>query len=264
MNTYIAAFRSGLSSLLEYRMDYFSNSFLSVLVIIGVQYFLWDSVFTGRENKAIGNYTSDGMILYILFASLYGVIIRAGRIERNVSEEIRKGDLNKYLIKPISHLGFSGALASADRIGVIFSTFLIIPFFPLFTHASVSIEGIAWSLILVCLAMIIKFFIAMGISYLAFWFDETWTFHVIFDISMWFLSGSLVPLDLLPDWLLRFSSFLPFQYLSYVPAALSAGLMPLEQAPMHLAICFSWCVFTGLITRFIWQAGIRSFGAYGG
>jgi len=58
MNTYLAAFRSGLSSLLEYRMDYFSNSFLSLLVLIVVQYFLWDSVFAGRDNLVIGQYTS--------------------------------------------------------------------------------------------------------------------------------------------------------------------------------------------------------------
>ena len=264
MNTYLAAFRSGLSSLLEYRMDYFSNSFLSLLVLIGVQYFLWDSVFAGRENQLIGQYTSDSMFLYVIFAALYGVIIRSGRIEKNVSEEIRKGDLNKYLIKPLSHLGFSGALATADRVGVLLSTLIIIPFIPLFTQSHISWEGIAWSAVLVCMAMIIKFFISMAISYLAFWFEETWTFHVIFDISMWFLSGSLVPLDLLPDWLARISSFLPFQYLSYVPAALSAGLMPLDQAGMHLGICFAWCICTWLITRIIWNAGIRSFGAYGG
>jgi ABC-2 type transport system permease protein len=264
MNTYLAAFRSGLSSLLEYRMDYFSNSFLSLLVLIGVQYFLWDSVFAGRENQDIGQYTSDSMFLYVVFAALFGVIIRSGRIEKNVSEEIRKGDLNKYLIKPISHLGFSGALATADRVGVIVSTAIIIPFIPLFTHSDISWVGIAWSSILVTMAMIIKFFISMGISYLAFWFEETWTFHVIFDISMWFLSGSLVPLDLLPDWLAHISSFLPFQYLSYVPAALSAGLMPLNQAGFHILICFCWCIFTWLITRLIWNAGIRSFGAYGG
>ncbi len=264
MNTYLAAFRSGLSSLLEYRMDYFSNSFLSLLVLIAVQYFLWDSVFTGRENQLIGQYSSDSMFLYVIFAALYGVIIRSGRIEKNVSEEIRKGDLNKYLIKPLSHLGFSGALATADRIGVLFSTLIIIPFIPMFTQSPISWEGIAWSSILVFMAMIIKFFISMAISYLAFWFEETWTFHVIFDISMWFLSGSLVPLDLLPDWLARISSFLPFQYLSYVPAALSAGLMPLDQAGMHLGICLVWCFGTWLITRIIWNAGIRSFGAYGG
>lgn len=264
MNIYLAAFRSGLSSLLEYRMDYFSNSFLSLLVLIGVQYFLWDSVFAGRDTLFIGQYTSDSMFLYVIFAALYGVIIKSGRIEKNVSDEIRKGDLNKYLIKPISHLGFSGALAIADRVGVIISTSIIIPFIPFFTQSHISWEGIAWSSLLVCMAMIIKFFISMTISYLAFWLEETWTFHVIFDISMWFLSGSLVPLDLLPDWLARISSFLPFQYLSYVPAALSSGLMPLNQAGLHITICFSWCIFTWLITRIIWNAGIRSFGAYGG
>jgi ABC-2 type transport system permease protein len=199
MNTYLAAFRSGLSSLLEYRMDYFSNSFLSLLVLIGVQYFLWDSVFAGRDNLVIGQYTSDSMFLYVIFAALYGVIIRSGRIEKNVSEEIRKGDLNKYLIKPISHLGFSGALATADRVGVIISTSIIIPFIPFFTQSHISWEGIAWSSLLVCMAMIIKFFISMAISYLAFWFEETWTFHV--HLYHWIYS---------PIGLLAFHPIFPF------------------------------------------------------
>jgi len=106
MNTYLAAFRSGLSSLLEYRMDYFSNSFLSLIVLIGVQYFLWDSVFAGRDNLVIGQYTSDSVFLYVIFAAVYGVIIRSGRIEKNVSEEIRKGDLNKYLSSRRDYFNF--------------------------------------------------------------------------------------------------------------------------------------------------------------
>lgn len=264
MRTYLATFRSGLSSLLEYRMDYFSNSFLSLLVLIGVQYFLWDSVFAGRENQNIGEYTSDSMFLYVIFAALYGVIIRSGRIEKNVSEEIRKGDLNKYLIKPISHLGFSGALAASDRVGVIISTCILIPFIPFFTNGHISLEGCAFSALLVMMAMTIKFFISMSISYLAFWFEETWTFHVIFDISMWFLSGSLVPLDVMPEWLQHISSLLPFQYLGYVPAALSVGHIPIALAPFHIGVCLFWCFFTWLITRVIWNAGIKTFGAYGG
>lgn len=264
MRTYLATFRSGLSSLLEYRMDYFSNSFLSLVILIIVQYFLWNSVFSRRAQQNIGSYTPDLMFLYVIFASLYGVIIRSGRIEKNVSEEIRKGDLNKYLIKPISHLGFSGALAASDRIGVIFSTCILIPFIPLFASSPISLEGCALSVLLVILAMTIKFFISMSISYLAFWFEETWTFHVIFDISMWFLSGSLVPLDVLPSWLQSISSILPFQYFGYVPAAFSVGQITMDHALQHLALCIAWCVLMWGMTKAIWSLGIRSFGAYGG
>lgn len=264
MNTYTAAFRSGLSSLLEYRMDYFSNSFLSLIILICVQYFLWDSVFISREHQNIAQYSADAMFLYIIFSALFGVIIRSGRIEKNVSEEIRKGDLNKYLIKPISHLGFCGALALSDRIGVIVSTCFIVPFIPYIVDSPISSEGFAWSMLIVFFAMTIKFFISMTISYLAFWFEETWTFHVIFDISMWFLSGSLIPIDLLPPWLSTASSYLPFQYLGYVPAALATGSIPVVLAPSLLLNCFGWCIVTWLITRIIWKAGIRSFGAYGG
>ena len=264
MQTYLATFRSGLSSLLEYRMDYFSNSFLSLLVLIGVQYFLWSSVYAGRDNQSIGNYSSDSMFLYVTLAALYGVIIRSGRIEKNVSEEIRKGDLNKYLIKPISHLGFSAALAAADRIGVIIATCILVPFIPLLTQSQISLPGCALSVLLVFNAMLIKFFISMAISYLAFWFEETWTFHVIFDLSMWFLSGSLVPLDIMPHWIQSISVWFPFQYLSYVPAAFSIGQLTMDVAWFHISISALWCCITWGIARVIWKAGVKSFGAYGG
>lgn len=91
MRTYLATFRSGLSSLLEYRMDYFSNSFLSLVILIIVQYFLWNSVFSGRAQQNIGSYSPDLMFLYAIFAALYGVIIRSGRIEKMFRKKSERG-----------------------------------------------------------------------------------------------------------------------------------------------------------------------------
>ena len=264
MSTYRAAFKSGLSTLLEYRMDFFSNSVLSLIVNASVQVMLWSAVYAGRDNISIGTYSSEIMITYLLYASVYTMLTRSGRVERNASDEIRNGDLNKYLIKPISHLGFSGALAAADRFGVFLFSILAIPFIPLITSTPFNGWAIFWSLLILLMAITIKFMISMSIAYLAFWYDETWTFHVIIDISMTLLSGSILPIDILPTWLQTASHYLPFMYLSYVPAAISSGTIPLSDAPHLCALSIAWCCITGFIAWSIWKLGIRKFGAYGG
>lgn len=264
MSTYGAAFRSGLSSLMEYRIDFFSNSILALLVNGIAQVMLWVAVYAGRENVSIGHYTANTMITYLLYASFFNVLTRSGRIERSASDEIRNGDLNKYLIKPISHLGFSGALAAADRFGVFAFTCIAIPLIPFFTSTPFSFFSFSWAMLIVILAMIMKFLISMSIAYLAFWYDETWTFHVIIDISMTLLSGAILPLDILPTWLQTISHYLPFMYLSYVPAALSTGTIATSEAPQLCFMGIAWCLALWGITRTIWNLGIRKFGAYGG
>ena len=186
IRTYIAAFKSGISTLMEYRIDFLTNSTLSLLIHALVQILLWESVFKSKGQGDIQGYTADSMYMYICFVSLCTILTRSGRIERGVGDEIRNGDLNKYLLKPLSHLGFSGAMVAAEKVGTLLFALIIFPFFVFFTTYHIQIAGTIWGMLILLTAIICKFFISMAISYLAFWYEETWTFHIILDISMVF------------------------------------------------------------------------------
>jgi ABC-2 type transport system permease protein len=268
MRSYLAAFRSGISGLMEYRIDFISNSTLSLIITAIVQIMMWQAIYASSPaGTSIGGMEQGQMISYLLFASLCSVLTRSGRIERGASDEIRNGDLNKYLLKPISHLGFSFALSSAEKAGsLIFAAFalLLLYFSPWSGWLHFSADSMLWGMLVLITAIVLKFFIAMAISYLAFWYEETWTFHVIMDISLWFLSGTLMPLSALPEWGRALSAIMPFQYFAYIPSALASGTLPASAGPLYVVKACLWCAGGWLCVRLLWLAGIRKFGAYGG
>jgi ABC-2 type transport system permease protein len=125
-------------------------------------------------------------------------------------------------------------------------------------------EMLLAALPLLLLGMLVNFLLGLGISYLAFWMDEVWTLHVVKDISLWFLSGQLLPLSLLPSTAAQISALLPFQHLAYTPAGIMAELIPVSALPGLLAHALLWCGLLSCAVAALWRAGIRRYGAYGG
>jgi ABC-2 type transport system permease protein len=81
---------------------------------------------------------------------------------------------------------------------------------------------------------------------------------------MVFLSGAMLPLSILPAWILPVSNLLPFQYLGYIPSALASGTISIHHAPLYLSMSIVWCLIFWMITKSIWFLGMRKYGAFGG
>lgn len=230
--------------------------------------YLWKSVYESTQNLTIGSMNMSDMIAYIAVANLCARITQTGRTERNAAEDIRSGDLNKYLLKPISHALYTLVSSMSERISSL--VFIIIMALavgiPLAGSAGIHISytGVLLALPILFFAMIINSMISLMLSYLAFWLDEVWTFHVVKDISLWFLSGQIVPMSALPEVARNLAAVLPFQYFAYVPAGLITGSIPLGDAPLYLAGVIAWVGITALGTSFVWNRGLARFGAYGG
>ncbi len=264
---YLAILRVGVSAALMYRANFLFTAGLTLLVGIGVQSFLWTAVYSGQSSRSIAGIPFEQMLLYVVCATLSLSLTRSGRIERMVAEEIRLGELSRYLLKPVGHAGYAIAMAAAERMvtlpvvlglaAVAMSSILPVPL------AKVA-EMLLAALPLLLLGMLVNFLLGLGISYLAFWMDEVWTLHVVKDISLWFLSGQLLPLSLLPSTAAQISALLPFQHLAYTPAGIMAELIPVSALPGLLAHALLWCGLLSCAVAALWRAGIRRYGAYGG
>ena len=265
---YFAVLRTGLSNSMEYRANFIMNNIFGLVVGAMVNMYLWKAVYNSTAQATIGNLTVWDMLAYIATASICARITQTGRTERNAAEEIRSGDLNKYLLKPISHSIYTLVSSFSERISALIFIVLLtlVVGVPLAQGAGVqiSIAGVVVALPILFCAMVINSLMSVAISYFAFWFDEVWTFHVVKDISLWFLSGQLLPMSALPETARAIAALLPFQYLAYVPAGLIIGKIPVAQAPLLLLGAIAWVAILGGITAMIWQRGLRRFGAYGG
>lgn len=265
---YSAVLRTGLSNSMEYRANFIMNNILGLFVGATVNIFLWKSVYESSPDLTIGSMQMEDMLVYVAVATVCARITQTGRTERNVAEEVRSGDLNKYLLKPISHGVYTLVSSMAERISslIFILAITMVIGIPLAGSmgVNISVPGMLFALPIMFCAMLINSMLSLCLSYFAFWFDEVWTFHVVKDISLWFLSGQLVPMSALPETARIVASVLPFQYLAYVPAGLIIGTIPAASAPMYLAGALVWVGLTALITAFIWRRGLVRFGAYGG
>jgi ABC-2 type transport system permease protein len=101
-------------------------------------------------------------------------------------------------------------------------------------------------------------------KFIAFWAPEnTWgvTFLVIVLIEV--LGGSMFPLDIIPYQSRVILQLTPFPYLTYYPIAILTGKIGYSEALRVVAQSFIWVGLMVVISRHIWNKGLKSYGAYG-
>ncbi len=77
------------------------------------------------------------------------------------------------------------------------------------------------------------------------------------------LSGSFVPLQLMPPAVQRVAEFLPFQIFRYVPIEVILNKLPPETILRDYALSLAWLVIAYFAFRWIWREGVRRFSAVG-
>jgi ABC-2 type transport system permease protein len=89
----------------------------------------------------------------------------------------------------------------------------------------------------------------------------------VFDLYMateMLLSGRLVPLRLMPDWVQTLANFLPFKWTFGFPIESLVGDMSTQSLLLGLAAQVLWIGIGLLLFNFAWRAAIKHFSAVGG
>jgi ABC-2 type transport system permease protein len=264
---YAAIWRIAVSTALEYRTNFFATGVWMCLSSF-VSMSLWTAVYTSSAGFSVGNMNLRTVLTYIAVAMTCATLTQSSRHERDASEDIRTGDLNKYLLRPVSHIGYIMASSLGHKaVQVLFTALVVLCVgVPLAVSADVSLswKGVLYALPILAFGAFMHGFLALTLSYFAFWFDEVWTFHAMKDIALGLAAGMIMPLSALPPAARALSDWLPFQYFAYVPASLIVGTIPAESALMHYTKALGWTLVMFGIAVGVWKQGLKRFGAYGG
>jgi len=263
----LAVFRIGLAKAAEYRTVLLLTSFAAPALNALIQGFLWTAVYHSSGKKELGTLTEHGMVAYCICAALCYAFTGASRNVREASEDIRSGGLNKFLLRPVAHDLYTLAAALAEKVPIVFIMCLLFTglTFLLPTGAvTTDMIPIMMAVFLMICGFLIRFFIGLSVSYLAFWLEEVWTFHVIIDISLWFLSGMLVPISILPQQVQSIVTLLPFQFMSFAPASALTGQLSPSYYMQYMVLGVMWVCILWALCRYLWWRGVVRFGAYGG
>jgi ABC-2 type transport system permease protein len=179
---------------------------------------------------------------------------------------IREGRLAAALLRPLHPLHNDIAWFAGSKIVVVVlwipvAAGLIIAFDPTLDPTALEIGVFA---VAIWGAYLIRTMIQSIIGMLCFW---TTRGAAVFDLYMTtelLLSGRLVPLPLMPDWVETIAAFLPFQWAFFFPIDSLVGDRSTEWLLGGLAIQALWILGGLVVFRFAWRAAVRRFSAVGG
>lgn len=263
---YLKVFDIGLQNTFVYRWNFLLRALFGFVPLMGTV-FLWRAVFEAR-GKAIGGYDYSSMIYYFLVMILAANLVTPTEDEWQIAADIREGQINSFLTKPLNYLGYRFMLFLSYRI--LYTVVTLVPLALVFAwfHNLLTLpaHGITWLLTALSLALAagIQFLIAYSVALLAFWILEISTIVFILYSFEYFLSGQLFPLDIMPDWLQGVLRWLPFTYELYFPV--SVFLEKTRGASLWggLAIQAGWLLLLLGVARLMWRRGVRHYSAVGG
>ena len=265
LNKYRQAFLVGLQSNIVYRWNFAVRSCFS-LINLAVVFILWGAIFAGQPS--IGGFGFGQTLTYFVTLIILQFFIGAFNEDYEISEEIRNGLINQFLLKPINYYLYRFSIFSSARL--VSDALVLVPLAILvpFLHGWLTFPHEGWRLACALPAMtmaaLIQFTIAYCFGLMTFWFLDIQGFVILSLAVEAILGGQLFPLDLLPAGAFRVAQLLPFFYQMYFPAAILTGRIGRAEAVQDLGIQFAWVLALLGIAQLLWTRGLRRHTAVGG
>jgi ABC-2 type transport system permease protein len=265
MNKYRQAFLVGLQGSLVYRWNFAVRSGFSIVQLL-VVFILWDAVYAASPN--VGGFAFGQTLTYFTLLIVLQFFTSAFNEDYQISEEIRNGLINQFLLKPIDYFLYRLSIFFSARIvsGAIVVAPVALAVFLLRDRLVFPQE--AWRLAFAVPALAMSAFIQFSIAYcfgmLTFWLLEIQGFVILSMSVEAILGGQLFPLDLMPAGLFRAAQLLPFYYQTYFPAAILSGRIGRGLAVQGLGLQLFWTVALIALSRLLWKRGLSRYTAVGG
>ena len=264
---YLNIFRASLVERMTYRGDFLLGTVLRFLPVM-TTILLWEAVFAGSSKEDIAGYDRDKMIAYLLLIHISRMFSSMPGLASGISRDIRDGSLKKYLLQPLDMIGYLISYRAAHKAAYIATSAL--PYAGLFFVFRGYFGGfpdvltlLAYLLSLI-LSFLIGFFFEACMGMVGFWMLEVTSLLWIVTTLSYFISGQMMPLDLIPGFWGTLVKALPFQYLAYFPAVVF--LQKVQGADLVIGLCIqaAWVVAFGALTRWLYLRGLRRYSAFGG
>ena len=270
-------FRATLVERMTYRGDFFLATILRFLPML-TTILLWDAIYTGAKATSgiteLGSqsihFTYHEMIAYLLMVNISRMFSSMPGLAGGIAREIRDGTLKKYLLQPIQMLGYLVSYRVAHKISYIVTTAL--PYALLFFVCRqyfvghVPTDPVTWLAFFtsLVLAFVVGFYFEASVGMVGFWFLEVTSLLYIVMTLNFFISGHMLPLDLLPSPWSTILKSLPFQYMAYFPAVVFLGKIQGVELARELAFQAAWALVFIVLAHWLYRRGLRRYSAYGG
>jgi ABC-2 type transport system permease protein len=258
--------RTAIEERLVYRADFAFSTLVRFLPIV-TQIFLWSSIFQNDPTRMMKGYNFGQMVSYYLLVMMARAFSSMPGLSTGIAGSIADGSVRKYLIQPVDMLDHLFWHRVAHKL--VYYVIAAGPFALVFWLCRAHLPGWpAWPVTAAFVASLLMsfavgFLIESLIGLIAFWFLEVSSLIFIYMMLSYFLSGHMIPLEWLEQWI-PFVNYLPFKYLAYTPAAIMLGRIPADQLPRELFIQALWIAALLIMNRIAFNRGVRRYSSFGG
>mgnify|MGYP001563545418 CR=1 FL=1 len=259
MKKYWQIFVTSWENIYVYRLNFVAWR-LRVVFRLLTLYFFWQAIYGDRD--FLFGYSKEQMLTYILLSAIVSSFTISGA-NLHAAEEINKGDLSFYLVKPVSYLKhwFFRDLADkgANLIHSITELLIIYYFLKpvLFIRSDIFTISIFGGVI--GLSLLLNYYISFIFNFLAFWIPETWGPRFIFSILMEFFAGGMLPLNILPTAVTNILFLTPLPYLLYFPLGIFLKTITGMEIFKGIMIMSVWIIIIYFFLNKLWRKGLREY-----
>ena len=243
MHKYLEIGKISIKTQVTYRFDVFLGSLIPFIRVF-LAFFLWRTLFNGKNE--IGGMSFSMVLTYYIICSFIQRLDQSNGMVWDFAGEIREGRFSKYLVKPISPLGHFVSICLGKTLYILFFTLIAVVFVAFIFKGNFlfpsSVLNLMLSIFIAFLGLIFMILLNYLTALLAFKFTDITGWHLLKGNIVEFLSGALIPLSVLPLWMLNVMKIFPFYYMQFLPASLYLGLRT-EEAYTGILIMLIW-IFT--------------------
>lgn len=268
--------RASAMDMMAYRFNIITWAIVTVFEVACL-IFLWLAVYQSSEggiDASINGFTYKEMIVYVVFTTIFGFITFNDDTLWYINQDVRKGTIGNFLIKPISYRG----KFIASNIGAFLMMSLMFGI-PLYAGGLGTLIGIGylpvasvWDFIahfaLFIIASILACLLNGAISYifgiLCFYTSAAWGLNALKTTVVSFLSGTLLPIAFFPDVFREIVTYMPFAGMSQNPILILMMKYDYLESLKVILISLGWLVILEIIGKLLFNHAIKLVTVQGG
>ncbi len=220
MKKYLNILKAEFMTNIQYAFNVMLGS-LGLLLFVVTFYYIWHCIYSNPA-ELINGYSMNQMIWYLAITEIIYVAVRANKIVKEVSKDVKSGSITYNLNKPYSYVLYVlfkelgkcfFALIMYFLIGLIVVTLLT-------QELPITNVGALILVFLSCiLAQIIAIFMAIAIGLFAFFIEDSSPLYWMYSKCI-VLLGVIFPIEFFPETVQKVLTFTPIYVTAYGPAKL--------------------------------------------
>ena len=260
---YVTLGKTSIASNFQYRV---SNYFYMIGMIIEPVIYLvvWSSI-ARQQGGSVGGYTPETFAAYYIVWTL----VRTMNIVFTPfgwEERIREGQMSAHLVRPVHPIHYDLGTFAGWKVVVIvlwlpIASVLTLAFQP---ELDPSVAQIATFAIAIWGAYLIRSLLLWMLGMITFWTTRIGAIFEAYFAAELLLSGRLVPVSLMPDWVQTLASYLPFESCFGFPITSLVGPITHQELIEGLIRQAVWIAIGAIGVSLMWRRAVVRYTAVSG